>query len=611
MRNHRLIALSLSVLFGLFILTTAATVFQIYRQELKTGVLASEEIDKLKIALGEDPKNEDLINTIRDIDLELRRENIRNRKRFEWAGYMAVLALVAWVASVRWFLSTFPSRKVPPLTAKLQDARRPLALRNRKVGLFTSGVAVGAIFLILGLMALFRTPELPPLDWGKAADASDGDAIDPDSPFKQNWPCFRGPGNLGFAGPGDWPTTWTVAVDPSTDAAGGLETEPLATSPSLAGDVNIAWRTEIPIFGLGSPVVWRDRVFLSGSYEHEADETDPEAEIPPPELRVLCVDRATGDILWDNAVDIPGGFDEEFEEADDSGYAATTPATDGKHIIAFFANGILAAFDFEGEQAWIRNLGIPDNMYGATNSLIVENNILLFQFDQGMDAEDELSKLYGIDTATGKTLFAIPRPVAGSWASPSIIRTPERVEFITLSDPWIIAYDPSNGKEFWRMDLLSTDMTPSSTYADGMLFVTSESAELYAIKPGGQGDVTETHVAWSHDDGMPDIASPVTDGKYVLQPASGGFLNCVSVERKETAWEKYLPESASASPILADGKVYLFCEDGSAWIFKMGDEYEHVGTGDVGEQIYATPAFVDSQIIVRGVERLICIETTD
>ena len=396
------------------------------------------------------------------------------------------------------------------------------------------------------------------------------------SPFKQNWPCFRGPGNIGHAGPGDWPTRWTVATQPGEE------------------NRNVVWKTEIPIEGKSSPIVWENSIFLTGGNASEQ--------------RVLCVDRLSGGIRWNVSVRRAGEAPTDLKVFERTGFAASTPTTDGERVYALFANGILVAFDFNGEQVWVRDLGTPESLYSFAGSLILYKKVLLIQFDQGKSAEKKMSKLFGIDATTGDTLWTTPRPVPNSWSSPALIRTADRVELITCAAPWIIAYDPENGGVLWQVEGLAGDVAPSPAFGGGLVFVTNEAARLLAIRPGGKGNVGESHVVWETEEGLPDVSSPVSDNKRLLQAAAGGFLTCWDTGSGEMAWEHYLPAGASSSPILAGGVVYLSCEDGVTHVFRLGDQYEPVGRGDTGEAIYATPAFADSRIYIRGEKHLICIE---
>ena len=351
----------------------------------------------------------------------------------------------------------------------------------------------------------------------------------------------------------------------------------------------------MPITGKSSPIVWADRIFLSGGDEKER--------------RVLCLDRETGKILWNTPVAAPPQTDaSKINVFQDTGFAAPSPVTDGLRVYAMFATGTLAAFDFEGKQIWIKHLGIPESTYGFAASLMLHEKILILQFDQGSEAAAKKSKLLGFDPATGNILYTIPRDVPNSWASPSIIKHNNRLELITLAAPWIIAYDPAKGIELWRIKGLDGDVAPSPTFGGGLIVVANDRAQALAIRPGGSGDVTATHIAWKAEGGLPDIVSPVTDGKFALLVTSGGQLTCHDLPTGNKLWEEYLEGSFSSSPILAGKYVYLAGEDGVTRIIELaGDKYQLKAHGEVGEPVHATPAFADAKIYIRGTKNMFCI----
>ncbi|NQU45005.1 PQQ-binding-like beta-propeller repeat protein, partial [bacterium] len=389
---------------------------------------------------------------------------------------------------------------------------------------------------------------------------------------KPEWPCFRGPGNLGLAGPGDWPTTW-----------------------SLAEDRNIIWQTELPSEGKSSPVVWKNHIFLSAATGEEH--------------RVLCYARDSGQLLWNSSLTLPAG--EELEQVEDSGFgtglASPTPVTDGKRVYVLFGTGWLAAFDLQGKQVWSLNLGLPESRFGYATSLQYYRGVLIVQYDQGETGDEGLSQLFGIDPAKGTYIYQMPRPVGSTWTSPSLVPANGRVELITSAPEWIIAYNPSTGQEFWRVEWVYADLAPSATWGNNILYLTGDGAELIAIQPGGSDNVTLDRVVWRAMDGLPDIASPVTDGEYLLQSAAGGYLTCYNATSGELLWEQYEETSASSSPILAGELVYLAGEDGVTRIFELADECTPRGKGSVDEPVYATPAFLNGRIYIRGKKHLFCI----
>jgi outer membrane protein assembly factor BamB len=233
-------------------------------------------------------------------------------------------------------------------------------------------------------------------------------------------------------------------------------------------------------------------------------------------------------------------------------------------------------------------------------------NLLIVLLDQG-GAEDGISEIVGIEGTSGKTVWETDRPVPNSWATPIIIDTGDREEIITCGSPWVIAYQPATGAELWRAKCLGGDIAPSPVYGDGLVFVTNTYEILAAIRPGGQGDVTETHIVWTAEDGLPDICSPLTNGELVFLLETYGLLTCYDAKDGTKVWEQDLEETLTASPSLAGDNLYLMTSDGIMITVKASREFKEVGRSKLGENSEACPAFLDGRIYIRGEENLYCI----
>jgi outer membrane protein assembly factor BamB len=255
----------------------------------------------------------------------------------------------------------------------------------------------------------------------------------------------------------------------------------------------VLWKTEVPLPGFNSPVVWDDRVFLSGA---TADQ-----------LAVFCFQTSDGQLKWqcDITSQAPP-LDEPLEVNEDTGYAASTVATDGLRVYAIFAIGDLVAVDFEGKIAWQKHLGVPDNPYGHASSLATYDNLLLVQFDQG-GRNDEKSKLIAFDGARGEVVWEAVRDVPSSWSSPIVIDSEGGPLLITTAAPWVIAYNPLDGQELWRAECLRDDIGPSPVFREDRVYAANESGGLFVIRTGGSGNVTDSHIEWSTDIDVPDTVS--------------------------------------------------------------------------------------------------------
>ncbi|MCD4699814.1 MAG: PQQ-binding-like beta-propeller repeat protein, partial [Phycisphaerae bacterium] len=291
---------------------------------------------------------------------------------------------------------------------------------------------------------------------------------------------------------------------------------------------------------------------------------------------------------------------------EDTGYAAPTMVTDGLRVYAIFANGDLICFDFDGNRLWAKNPGLPDNTYGHATSLAMWRNLLLVKIDQ-REFERDKSKIIALDSLTGREVWSKRRPVPDSWSSPIVINAAGRDQIITCGNPWVISYNPADGAELWRARCLDGEVAPCPIYAGGFLFAVNTGADLSAIRPDGAGDVTKTHIAWKAIDGLPDICSPVSDGKLLWLVETYGILTCYDVKTGKTVGEKELDDDFNASPTLVGERVYLISIEGVTIIIEAAGKYKEIARNELGEKVYASPAFMDGRIYIRGEKNLFCI----
>jgi outer membrane protein assembly factor BamB len=274
-------------------------------------------------------------------------------------------------------------------------------------------------------------------------------------------------------------------------------------------------------------------------------------------------------------------------------------------VYAIFETGDLAAFDYQGQEVWQKSLGKPDNQYGYATSLEVYKNLLIVQWDQG-DEESGKSVIYAFNTATGAEVWkTAPRPVGASWGTPIVAQTPQKPILVAVGNPWLMCYDPDSGSELWRAQVCHGEVTPSPIYAGGMVITANE--ELVATKPDGSGDVTKTHVAWKQLDGIPDICSPLSDGKYVYLLTSSGILTVYELATGKRMYEHELEMEFKASPSLGGGRLYFAGENGVTILAAPGPKFEELGRNKLPDTVYASPAFVDGRIYIRGKTHLYCL----
>ncbi len=562
----------------------------------------------LKAQLHEQPGNAELQEQIRELDLQLRDTYFRNRRFMAVGMYLLIGGVALALITARWAVSvrgaTYQPAPVDP--AVDVESRVQRNARWAAVGLVMIMVAVLCGFAIftepVGQHGTAQRPPTlaaaspgpAPTDSGDAEQAartppaSPTEAGQPAEPaaalpsydeYLQQWPRFRGPTGSGVSRFTDVPTQWSV--------------------PDNAG---ILWKTAVPLPGANSPVVWGRHVLVSGA---TADEQ-----------AVFCYDAASGRQLWRHDLTPTRPADgKELEVMEATGYAAPTMATDGLRAYAIFATGDVVAVSLEGQELWHRNLGIPKNHYGHASSLATYNDLLIIQLDQGQ-ASDGLSRLLALHGATGAVAWEVKREVPCSWASPIVVQHDDRWMVITCVNPWVIAYSPADGSELWRAKCLGGEVGPSPVCVDGVAYVANESSDTAAVRVDGSGDVTGTHILWTTDIDVPDVVSPLVTDQYVLLTVHGVLAAferaagdaAADGEPREPLWEEDLSAEVYSSPSQVGDLVYLFSDEGKAWIVRpAADACQRVGELEMGEPVRTSPAFQPGRIYIRGEEHLFCI----
>ena len=534
----------------------------------------SPQLIALKEKLVADSKNEQLKQEIRRLDLAFR-QNFRQRLaltgRGGWLLLGGALVLVLAARQAVDLRKRFPLPQ--PQTDPAGQAMRLSARARWSVTVAGAALVAGLVMVALGVGSVLPGS---PTGWQKLSgkgEAAEGAAV-VDLPalaeFQTNWPRFRGWDGGGVSAWTDVLLSWD-----STNGTG------------------IAWKAAIPAPGHNSPIVWSNRVFISGGTIAKRE--------------VFCYDAATGKLLWQRAIEnVPDSPAKLPDIMEDTGYAASTMATDGRRVYVLFANGDLAAVTFDGTVAWSKTLGLPKNPYGHATSLAIWPGKLIVQFDQG-DDERGGSKLLAFDGASGRVLWETSRPVPASWATPIIIEAAGKTQIITFSVPWVIAYSVADGNELWRAELLDGEVTPSPAFAGGLLFVVSPSTKLVALRPDGAGDVTKTHAAWIAEDNIPDITSPAVNGELVFIATSGGIVACYDVKDGKKVWEHDFEMEVQSSPSIIGNRLFVIGTKGVAVVAEAGREFKEIARSNLADKFFASPAFGGGRMFLRGATNLWCI----
>ena len=412
-----------------------------------------------------------------------------------------------------------------------------------------------------------------------------------------NWPQWRGPSGQGVSTEKNLPREWSATK-------------------------NIKWKTPIAGRGHSSPIVWGNKIFVTTAIEgpvvpgaKAVKHMDGDKEFLHPDsvgadrkqtLKVICLNRETGKILWEQTAFEGTPYDNRHRK---SSFASSTPATDGKYVYAFFGTEGLYAYEMSGKLAWKADLGKLGTVgMGTGTSPILYENLVVLQCDE---ENGEASFIVALDKKTGKEVWRTPRKVQVSWSTPLLVRTAKRDELITSGSEAVIAYDPATGRELWRHKGVESNAIPSPVANNEMVFISAGSPAkiAMAITLGGTGDLVDA-VVWKYAKGTAYVPSPILYGDYLYLTTDRGILTCLDARTGEVKYEGGrvpIPATFTASPIAFEGKILLTSEDGDTFMVKAGPKHEILATNSVGEPVYASPAVADGKIFIRGERNLFAI----
>lgn len=353
---------------------------------------------------------------------------------------------------------------------------------------------------------------------------------------------------------------------------------------NVSNGTNIAWKQDIPRKGYNSPVINGNRVFFSGADDQARE--------------LYCYDLNTGEKQWSlAAANIPGSPSQMPKTTEDTGLAASTVATNRNQVCAIFATGDIICADMEGKQLWAKNLGVPDNHYGYASSLLVFGNVVIVQYDN-----QNSPKVVALDLATGAERWSKSRTEKVTWSSPVIATVGNTPQLVLMGNPAITGYNPNNGEQLWRVECLSGEVGASACSSNGVIFGASEYAKLVAIN-GADGSVL-----WESNEYLPEVSSPVATKDNLYLATSYGLVASFDTQTGELRKEHELNTEFYSSPVIAEGKIYLFSNDGKMHIFSANNDFNLINSFETGERTFATPAFTDGRIVVRTEKSIYCVE---
>ena len=396
--------------------------------------------------------------------------------------------------------------------------------------------------------------------------------------FGDNWPQWRGPSLNGVSSEKNLPLKWTV-------------------------EENVTWKLALPSWTGATPIIWGERIFLNVAEGND--------------LFLWCVDRTKGEPLWKKH--LSAGNTKMRKQ----NMSSPSPVTDGKNVWVMTGTGILKAFDFSGNELWMRDVqkdyGRFGLNWGYASSPLLYEDALFVQVLHGMRTDDP-SYVLRIDAKTGKTLWRVERPTNAisespdSYTTPALLRYGKNAEIVITGGDCVTGHDPATGKELWRANGLNPDNHPNYrivaspvVFAD-VVYAPTREKPLLAIKAGGRGDVTESHKLWAFTHG-PDVPTPVTDGKYFYVVDDRGIMWCLDAKTGQAIWgpQRIKPATYSSSPVLADDKLYVTNEEGLTTVLKAGPKFEVLAENNLNDYTLSSPAVSDGQIFMRTAQYLYCI----
>jgi outer membrane protein assembly factor BamB len=413
-----------------------------------------------------------------------------------------------------------------------------------------------------------------------------------------DWPSFRGGGAYGV-GQGQAPTSW--------DAFEGT---------------NIRWRTPLPGLGHSSPIVWGDSVFVTSAVSSTdvayptglTEDLRSSSDTSEQDWIVYCIDRLSGAIRWQRK--LASGVPRAPRHVKNS-FATPTPATDGRRLLVFLGGEGLFGLTLQGELLWKRDLGAlkagfyldPSLQWGIGTSPVIYERLAVLQIDG-----DDQAFLAAFDIDSGEPVWSTPRSDGRSWSSPAVYVGPPSDLLVTNAPKAVRAYDPRSGKELWHYRWAQDIVISTPLVAKGMIFTSSgkgPTQPILAIRPESRGDLTlrgeassSEHVAWGHFKGGPIVTSPLVYDDWLYALVDIGVLRCFAAADGRLVYQQRLADSFLASPVAADGKVYLASESGDVFVIRAGPRFEILAVNHMGEPIVATPAIARGMIIVRTTDAL-------
>jgi outer membrane protein assembly factor BamB len=589
---------NVAVVAGIFSIAVALLLLLNFFQMTRSKPLDSEALAVLVKQLSQDKDNDGLKAEIRNFDLLARKAYFNTQWQIKTGGIMLLAGAIVLILALRSYYG-LKSKITEPITeGENEIVNRALAQKWVVIAgslIFIGGI--GASYLTVDYLQKYQVDEknlgketanssgkIEIVEVGSSQTAQKPVAVKSDSlvkkdsavvapvasapveiklpgseAVKSNSPSFRGPFGLGISYHKNVPVDF-----------------------DLASGKNILWKAQIPLSGFNSPVVWGNKVFLSGGNVQKRE--------------IYCFEGSSGKLLWNQPVDKIQGSAGMPKVSDDTGLAPSTLTTDGNMVYGIFANGDVICFDMTGKRIWARNIGLPDNHYGHASSLIMWKDKIYVQYDN-----NKTHKLIALNNMTGETKWKTDRKVKISWATPILANIGGKYQVVLTADPLVAGYDAETGKELWSVNCMSGEVGSSPAYGSGYVFAANEYAKLAAIDPAS------SKVVWESTEYLPEVASLVSSNGLLFLGTSYGVLVCYDAKTGNKYWEKEDGPGFYSSPVVNNGKLYTIDTNGRMRVYEVSKEQKLLGESNFGEKMVTTPAFAEGRMYVRGSKYLYCI----
>lgn len=391
----------------------------------------------------------------------------------------------------------------------------------------------------------------------------------------ENWPRFRGPSGQGISSETDLPVTWSK-------------------------DENIKWTADLPGQGWSSPIVFEDHIFLTAATEEGVS------------CRVICINRQDGSIVWSKEVhrQKPGPMRKQ------NSYATPTPVTDGKLVYSVFYDGTVIAVDFSGNIVWKNNEVQFFSLHGLGASPILTNGQIIMPFDGSSREETQVgwkvpwekAVILSLDAEDGSVRWKGSRGKSRVGHVTPILVDDDK-QLISAGGDRVQGFDPNTGERIWSIYSQGEGVTPSPVVGDGLLYTSSgfEAPTLRAVRLGGKGEVTNSHIVWEQKNGVAALASLLYVKPYLYSISRDNILHCLDAATGDIVWRERLTGTYSASPIYADGRIYILSAEGETLVLRPGAKYDEIARNDISDTCNASMAISQGNFYIRSAKKLYCI----